>query len=343
MDDTCYSQSATKLSTPFASQILGIHESRYILTLLGVVTSACVALDGAAWLWSVSRLNASFQHHLNDLRETGWQVAPGSHRYAGWPARAVVRTGPLSIGAYGYSLQAEALVIEAPLVNPDPLTLRSAGHRLRFATGSDLPIGVDNVTTTVLRDSVVLSGEHLRVASMFEASSFQFELKTNCLTLTASQLRLLESNGALGSAIDEIELKVEPTHPLPTASNLPSAIALWRDTGGSLKLTLSRLSASGMFATGRADLRLDDALRPALDGIVHLSNYSVGLEALASAGLIKAGSATAAKAVLGLFTQASHSEAVAIPIRIGASTVYVANFGLMRLPTLEWPDSAARP
>ena len=321
--------------------MLGNCGPRYLTAALGFVALACVAFDGAVWLWSVSRLEGMLQHRISNLRDAGWEIPPVSAHYSGWPARAVVRAGPSSIGAYGYSLHSAALVVEAPLLRPTPLTLQIVGAKLPYDAGPGSFVEAENVSATVHGDKVSVSGEHLHIASFAAGGSFRLELSANSLSLTIARLRLLDHGNATDAAIDEIEFKAEPLSSIPKADSLRSALLLWREADGSLKLTLSRLSGNGMVAAGYANLRLDAALQPALDGVVNLVGYSASLDALAAAGLITAGSAAAAKAVLGLLTQASHTEVATIPIRIAAGIVYVANFGLMRLPTLEWPGLAS--
>ena len=91
-------------------------------------------------------------------------------------------------------------------------------------------------------------------------------------------------------------------------------------------------------ASGRAELWFDAALRPRLDGIIHVAGYAAGLDSLAAVNVISSRTALAAKAVLGLLAMPPDG-AAEVPVRIEGGMLYAAQFALSRLPKLEKPDS----
>ena len=94
------------------------------------------------------------------------------------------------------------------------------------------------------------------------------------------------------------------------------------------------LAVAGMDVTGRAELWFNAALRPRLDGVIHVAGYAAGLDGLAAANLIPSRTAVAAKAVLGLLATPPDG-ATEIPVRIEGGILYAAQFALLRLSTLE--------
>ncbi len=311
-----------------------------VLCLVGV---ACVASHGVAWWQSAGRLSAMVEQQASILRRLGLQIALGPTRYWGWPQRVGVAVGPMSIAANGMTLRAATLVAETTLVHPGPLILRSTGHSLRFGGGPEYQVVTGEMLTETSGDGAVLTGAGIRVAHSFEAEAFQARIGPASLTLTARHLKLLEGRGTLGPPIGELDLRADATPSIFLADSPRSAAAAWQAAGGSLRLTLSRLTTAGMTASGRAAFWLDAALQPRLDGVVHAIGYTAGVDGLVAAGSIPTRSAKAAKAVLDLLAAPSPDAGADVAVRIEAGILYAGPFALLRLPALEWTGPSPPP
>ena len=126
--------------------------------------------------------------------------------------------------------------------------------------------------------------------------------------------------------------------PLDARATAAATAAAWRDGGG--RLVVQRFSAQwgDLAASGSTTLTLDGALQPAATATVRLAGYDAALDALAAAGTIGPGTATVARAVLGLMAQPGGREArsVELPVTWRAGVVSAGQIPLMRTPMVTW-------
>jgi len=283
------------------------------------------------------------------LRDHGWRVELGPIRWGGWPGRAVVEIGPVSIATDGFAWRAESVVADTALFQPGPLVMRSAGHRVRLGLYAAIVVTSREATIEVRADGVVLTGAGVRIADVVEvgdvveAEAVQARLGPATLAMTARRVRFPEALGARSPAIDSLEFRVLLTRPVPPAAGLRTAVAAWRDAGGTMDVPEFALVGAGMRASGRIGLWLDSALQPNLDGMVHITGYAAGLDGLVATGNLPGRTAVAAKAVLGLLAAPSPDGSADVAVRMRDDVLMVAQFPLLRIPRLEWLDPASAP
>ena len=126
--------------------------------------------------------------------------------------------------------------------------------------------------------------------------------------------------------------------PLAARATQAATAAAWRDGGG--RVVLQRLAArwGDLAATGSATLALDGALQPSATATLRLSGYDAALDALAASGTIGPGTATIARAVLGLMAQtdAGGARSVELPLTWRAGVVSAGQIPLLRTPAVTW-------
>jgi len=307
---------------------------------LGVVGSLAVAADTAAWIWSTDRLSASIEKQADALRARGWKVALDPLRRTGWPARAHIEGGPASFAAAGLILHAESVTADAALLQQGPLTMRSAGHQLRFGQGPPMPITSQKVLIEPHTNSVGVTATGIAVANTGKAAVLRMQVEAGQLLLTAENLDFSNAPGRLVPPIDAIGVTVEMIKPIPLAVDPHDAAVEWRDIGGTANLIVLNLTMRDLNVSGHATLSLDASLQPKLDGVIHIVGYRAGLDTLTALGLLKAATATAAKTVLDLLAAPSADGGADIPVRIADNVLIAGQFSLLRLPALDWPSLA---
>lgn len=307
------------------------------LTFLGSLAVFAVTffvLHCAAWLWSVHRLAVLIDQQADRLRSQGWRIEIASARYGGWPGQVHVEVGPATIAAHGASVRAESLIAKAALVRPGPLTWQSRGHAVRFGSGPERPVLTGDVAGEASSGSIVLTTAATHVAELFAAEALRMWIRPNETMIAIQRLRPLDARWTLGPTIEAVELRVEALSPTSSDANSRSSTSPPQAEDDQFDIRLTHLRVAGMDATGRAKLWFDAALRPRLDGVIHVAGYAAGLDGLAAANIIPSRTAVAAKAVLGLLATPPDG-AAEIPMRIEGDTLYAAQFALLRLPKLD--------
>ncbi len=298
---------------------------------------------GAVWLRSVDRLRGLMEEQAGALRDRGWRVELGPVRWGGWPGRASVEIGPVSIATDGFAWRAESVVADTALFRPGPVVMRSAGHRVRLGLYPEMVVTAREAIIEPRADGVVLTGVGVHIADVIEAEALQARLGPATLAMTARRIRLPDAPGARSPAIDSLELRAVLTRPIPSAAGLRTAVAAWRDAGGTVDVPEFALAGAGMRASGRIGLWLDSALQPNFDGMLHVTGYAAGLDSLVTRGNLPGQAAVAAKAVLGLLAAPSPDGGVDVAVRMRDDVLVIAQFPLLRMPRLEWPGPASVP
>ena len=157
------------------------------------------------------------------------------------------------------------------------------------------------------------------------AVTVQFAAADVALPALPLPLRTLSLAGALEGPLD----------PRPTAA---ATAAAWRDGGGRLLVQRFAAQWGDLAADGSTTLTLDGALQPAASATVRLSGYDAALDALAAAGTIGPGTATVARAVLGLMAQpgGEGGRSVELPVTWRAGVVSAGQIPLLRTPAVAW-------
>ncbi len=298
-------------------------------------------VHGAVWLTSIDRLAVLLREPSGVLQEwTRHIVLAGPARPAGWPSRAGLEVGPVSILAGSLGWRAERVTASTALRWPwtsiGAIDVTPTGQRVRLGSDAERIVTSRKLTIQVTNDHARLQGVELKVAGLLEVQALQLRLGPGGLTAEARHLRLADAAGGPGPVIDALSLHAAPVPPIPLLENLRSSATAWQAAAGVLELSELTLTTASTQVSGNARAWLDAALQPRLDGVVHVTGYASALDELVTAGFLAAQTAVAAKAVLGLLAAPSVDGSVDIPVHVADGILTVAQFPLRRLPVLEW-------
>ena len=315
----------------------------------GGVLVAAVLAHGGYWLSSVRRLEARVEEQAQALRAGGWRVVLGPAWPEGWPGRAGLQFGSASIEADGFAWRAGRATIDTPLRWPPslsglgPARVQAGGQQVRFGSSTPLAVVSQGWRLEVSSGAATLAGRAVRIARLFEAETVELRLGPEGLALSARRLKPLDPARMRGPEVDAVALHASATPPLPFAGGPRSAAVAWRQAGGAVDLSDIAVTIGHAHALGKGRIWLDDALRPRLDGTLHVTGYEAGLDDLAAAGVLTRRTAVAAKAVLGLLAAPTLDGGADVPVQIADGVLAAARFPLLRVPALDWPAASPGP
>ncbi|MGH7066824.1 MAG: DUF2125 domain-containing protein [Acetobacteraceae bacterium] len=349
---------------------------RLVLTLILV---PLVAIGGWSliWLLTARQVQAMFQGWVSARRADGWQISEGREQLSGWPFSATVGIDRFAISGGGdllpggLSWRSRRLVLRLPLGSPQHLLVLPVGTQhvglfggpefvltarhlvasvpiklLPFTTGPAAPHPlVANAEGVELgrgeRDRALVTVKRLSIEAAPGASSGSSVRPAASLTMQADGITIPHRKvTALGPEIGVLTFSGVLIGRVPAGTNWALRLGAWRDHGGmvavrSLSLVWGPLAVG---ATGR--LMLDQKLQPAGEGTARVVGYAATLDALAGAGRIGSGVATAAKALLTLLARPSSTGGppeVDVPLSLENRILGIGRIPLLKLPPLTWP------
>jgi hypothetical protein len=321
----------------------------------------------AGWWWLVARTatGALAQWAAEETRQGGEVVLEGP-AVDGFPWRVRGRFGAVVWHRTdGIHWRAAALEVEAPLWQPNALTLRltgaqelrlpapdgpgpllieaGGGHgrlRLGGAGGfTDAALSLERLTLGTLR----LEALELGVSQPATPPAGHTELG---LMIQADARRLGLPPGltlSLGPAVESAQVALRVMGPVPRP--VPAGLSAWSRDGGTVELDSATLAWGPLRLAAEGTLALDRDLQPQGALSAEITGFAPALDALAAAGLIRPKDAGTAKAVLGGLTQKGANGSGGAPPRIPVSmhdrALYIGPFRLMPLPLLVWQPVGA--
>lgn len=304
-------------------------------------------MHGAIWLADIDQLAALFQAPFGLLQGWDRRTVLGQVRPAGWPSRAGLEVRPVSIVAGGLGWRAESIKASTglrwPGMSVGPIDVQPTDQRVRFGSGMERVVTSRSLIIEVMDDGTALRSMELEVAGLFKLQALRLWLGPSGLTVKAGHLSLFGVAGTPGPIIDTLELHAALTPPLRFLGNTQLSATAWQTAAGVMELSEFTLATGNTRVSGSAKARLDAALQPRLDGVVHVIGYAAGLDDLVTAGFLATQTAIAAKAVLGLLAAPSADGGADIPVQIADGILTIAQFPLLRLPELEWSAPVSGP
>ncbi|MBR0649157.1 DUF2125 domain-containing protein [Roseomonas terrae] len=336
-------------------------------TLLSVLVLAGLA-HGLAWFWLTGVMTVALSDWVTLQRARGWDVEHELPQRAGWPFSARLVVPGVRIAGWtptlpqGFVWDAERVELSIGPPRIDRLLIAASGQQ-RIASG-----GV-TVPYTAARLELLLPLDQRGGQRPAELLLQGLQAMTPSGPLAAERI---EARATPGSPLNEpglglwIEAWRMTLPPVPDAAAFGRQIAhasidarltglppppvplsprdmaqAWRAGGGALDLRELSLRWGPLAGTLRAVLRLDAALQPAGSGDLVLEQPAAAVAALAGAGMIESGTATAAQAVLGMMARPpadGGTPRVDVPFGVEGGVVTVARFPLLRLRPLVWPE-----
>lgn len=324
------------------------------------------------WRWATERLESGFATWAAARRTEGWTVRADPPRRGGWPLATVLTIPRFAVAGGqpdipgGLAWSVDRLTLTVALLHPHSLSIGADGQqRLRLGAWPEIPYTADRLRAEVPLEpglpthSAELDGAGLRAglptgpdaAGALTAGRLRFHLDRRpaapqgepalAVSGTVEDVRLpLDLTWTLGGRIASLALDGALDGPLPRRPGLARRAVAWRDGGGSLEIQRLALDWGPLALTGSATMALDAQLQPMGTGTARIVGYAETLDALAGAGAIRPGVATAAKAVAALIAspaEAGGPAAIEVPLTLQGRTLLIRQIPLARMPELIWP------
>jgi hypothetical protein len=313
---------------------------------------ALVTLHGAAWLGAVTWLDAELGMQVARLRARGWQVDHGAISHAGWPfaARLVVPSPRLVQGAGNQSWQSAVAELAFDLRHPAVVAVTLTGPHVAALPGT-VPMLIDGPpieATVALAEpqAVDIRANRLRFnggAAIVTVRALTLHAEPDPASPVPGDAVLLRAQAEevdladlvpasnLGSRLDHITLDAGLSGLLIPAPE-PRA---WRDAGGALAIHRLAFRWNVFDIELGATLGLDARLQPAGNGMVAAGGLPEAIDAMVGAGVIPAGTARTAKALLRLVPRTADGK-LTVPVALKDRTISAARLPLAVVPEIRW-------
>ncbi len=301
----------------------------------------------AVWFIVTGRIAAGFQDGLARAALAGFQVEAEGPVRGGWPGTAGVVLRHVSVGRAvgGVRLRWTADRVELSLSPWDlsALTMAASGDQaVTVADGPPVPV---QARVTELR--VPLSGEAaaaltlegLTVAAAghrFTAGRIVAQLAGQSIVADGEAVGLTPGfpapfDGTLGFSVQG-----QTNVPFPAMDTPGASAAAWQAAGGRIDVPSFLVRWGTLEASGSAAAQLDGQLQPEGRASLRVKGATEVLDSAVRAGVVAPAPASAARAVLGLLVMAARGGPISLPVVLRDRTVSLAQFPLIRLPSLAW-------
>ena len=301
-----------------------------------------ILIHSAVYYRVTAEIEAAIPAFMSASAARGWRIESNTPERRGWPwapsvrLSHVVASRAVGNGILRWTGERVDLIVglhdlgavriapsgtQALDVSPYAPIRFSAGHalmRVPFADKSPATIDLRNLT---------VDGTNFT----FEAGLVNAEITATAITLSASAIEVVPplsppfDAAARGSM--RLATNVQPWR---------GTAAEWKTAGGRIELPALELRWGPLILLGSGTGQLDADLQPDAAVTLRINGAVETLATMARAGLIAPAPASAARAVLGLLTLAAHGGPVTLPVVFADQTVTVAQFPLLRLPSMPW-------
>ena len=339
------------------------------------VAAAILALMllGYTALWAVTafQLRAGVLDWIEARQAEGYRVAHSRIALSGFPGVARVTVSAPAIAApdgraLGWSWAGGQAAIEASPLQRDTVALRLSGEesvsinvdgKLRTyrggaeelslrAHGNRSPqsasLTIRNLAMAAEEPGDVVEIERLSASA--EAAAGAPAPKpglayTARIEATGIQLpRQLEL--PLGEAIAGFSAAAMVSGPFPVRSDLPEALARWRESGGAAEFSQLSLRYGPLFLDGSGTASLDADMQPVGTFMARIQGFQKTLSTLASRGLINEQTAARATIALTILSRPAANggpATLSVPLSLHDRRLSIGPLPLMVVPLIEWP------
>jgi hypothetical protein len=338
----------------------------------GGVFAAVIALllVGYIALWAASaiQLQRGVRDWVAARQAEGYRIAHGPLAIGGFPRLARVTLSAPVIAApdgraLGWSWAGEQAVIEANPLRPETVTVRLAGEeavsinvdgKLRTYRGvGTLTLQVDAgrlpAATSLVVHDLFMAAEEPGDAIEIERLSASGRSADRPSSTGAGYAIRIEADGIrlprqldlpLGESIAHLAIDAVLDKRLGTRSDLPGALAAWRDGGGAVELNKVRFRYGPLHLDGSGTASLDAALQPIGTFVARIQGFQEAVSALGAGGYIDEQTALRAKAALTILSRAGADggpATLSVPLSLHDRRLSVGPLPLMLVPVIEWP------
>lgn len=324
-----------------------------MLFLAAGLAVAALAYSGL-WYYAANRLETALPAWAGARRADGYDVAWRSAEIGGFPFRLALR------------LDAATATGERPVrwsfaADRIELTTRPWSWRLWHVAASD---GVRLATADAGIAARRLNGKAKTRASGFSASIHAEDVSGSGLA-TGLGAAALEASLALprhppqtdrdmlaaasvtlgGATFPQAPAAVRHFDAISAAATMrgamppgppESALAHWRDDGGTLDLDGLRFARDGASLDVTGTLALDEALQPEGAFTATLTGADKVVDGLVASGVLKPGISGIVKAVLRALASSGDPNTLNTPVTIQNRRIYVGPIALGEMPAIDW-------
>lgn len=304
-----------------------------------------LAAHGIAWWFVTGQILAGLPAFADQAAAAGWQIDAGAARRGGWPLAAAVRLPRVSVvrplGGTNVRWTAEDVVVSVGIADPRALRVSAEGRQaVSFGDTAPLPF---RAAQTLVRLPFAGAPATLEISEL-RTEGVQPQLAaakvtgsvSGPVTFTVSAVQVTPPLRAPfeGGLTASGQIAVRPA--IPALATPGASAAAWQQAGGQMEATSVAVDWGALHLTGHGGGGLDQQLQPAGRADLLVRGAPDLLAAAAAGGLVPAGPASAARAVLQLLSLAAKGGPVALPVVLAERRLVVAGFPLLVLPVVQW-------
>ena len=305
-----------------------------------------VVVHAAAWWVITGRLLAGLPALTEQAGAAGWRIEWGPAQRSGWPLAAAVRLPEVravrALGSAELRWTADGVVLAVAAADPGALRVSvEGGQTVSFGDAAAVPFRAEREVARAPFSGAPVTfevralgiGGTVRGVSVADISGSLAEL---AIAFTATGVQV---SPALPAPFDRggvVSAHVLMDPAFPDAATGEASAAAWRAAGGHVDAASLALDWGSLHVTGHGGGGLDERLQPAGQAELLVQGAPEMLTAAAQGGLVPAGPASAARAVLQLLTLSARGGPVPLPVALAGQRLTVAGFPLVLMPTLQW-------
>ncbi|MDA8050217.1 MAG: DUF2125 domain-containing protein [Rhodospirillales bacterium] len=351
---------------------------RLLLALI-LLPALAIGAEGLVWLLVVRQVQLAFQEWVAARHAEGWRLDHGAERLGGWPFAATVGIAGFSISGGmdvlpgGLSWRSEHLTLQLDLLFPGHLFVHPSGRqRLRVFGSPVIALAANQLEAKLplavlpfmgeprVGDEVVITASDVR-AGLADVDPHLVALSTLAIhaalgpsaaggNRTEMSVRLHATRVSvdrrnvhqLGGEIGLFSFSGALIGHVPPGASWTARLHAWRSSGGMLAIRGLSLIWGPLAIGASGQLMLDREMQPAGRGTARVVGYAATLDALAAAGKIGTGAATAVKAILMLLARpprAGRPPEVDVPLRLKNRTLSLGRIPFLKMPLVTWPSA----
>jgi hypothetical protein len=274
----------------------------------------------------------------------GWTVTTGPMTVSGFPfALRLTLPQPAAVDSLGNGWRGPPLTATLSPLNPTHAHLEAPGaHRLTAFGGAAVTVTVAQASADLAQGQGTAVLTHAETAgAVLDRLEIRFQRlggASASLTVDAAGLHLPSAaNPLLGPDIPAAHLDARLLGEVPNGP-LPTALAGWRDQGGTLEVDALTFSWPPLWFSGKATFALDAEMQPLLAGTATARGLPQTMERLGDAGLVNPRDAMFAKLALAMVSRpgADGKPEVTVPVTIQNRRLSLGPVPLMDLPEIHW-------
>lgn len=338
-----------------------------LLALVAAILGGLAVLYTVYWFSLAQSLKATFIGWLDQRAVSGRSAAVQRVTVAGFPATLVLHLTDFSLGGSdgkgaAWSWKADTARLESSPWNPQRYRLDLSGHHaLHFSTdGEDFIYNASVKRLTVAatlgfdgfpeQASAEVKDMHLtpvNTAPLIALGSLLLSFSTNDGDVEplrfSLELETFKGPNLIGSPFGgdyrRVVINGRQTGRLAYRPPLLSALADWRDKGGTLEFDRLAFDHGPILLSADGTVSLDSRMQPLAAFATRSEGFFEAVDGLRKLGMVASGDATLAKIVLGVLSKPSRNGGrpyIDMPVSIKNGAVHAGPVPLLRLKPIDW-------